>query len=587
MTTKLLRTAQRSDFLRFTLSGFLFHMETMHSLPGWAVHALKRKRVFTSLFHPGTDAEDERRIYWSNAGNQQEKWVVWFELKNGTWYACANVRTPEGRIDKATPLPMAGHRAVAALLELDPFIYINQPDIENWCLEDRSARVTLFRKNSSPTPGERLTVQFDIDKRNGALYRIEARTTYAGGDRGPVTKDSTTTTRPSFFQELISQDTRFRGMTLKNWRNYLPKENKSALAEALATFTPEERKQFEERTYQYHQDVQRGGTPPEIAAANRDMVLIDGRAVPKEAVERMKERKAGKKASNLVTVYSHKRSSFYDEESSVLLDGSSVFVSWDTPNMGDHSAYPLPPFMQEAGFTRGELLTWLKNQRCPIAFPKADLQDKTELRNCAVLWMCEELPVSGFGKKTEMLDVHMYTGSNCLAKTAIYQMNDGTEWLLNSHFWRDEHDPKYDAHMECAIRNIYDGSMAERSTHAQKRLAIVPTFLQAAMFTSLRLYRDEIDLSEYGEPVQVLHDWRSSVGHDSQSWAERARTTTLHQKGGCHYAIDRTLWIDGTTQEHRWVTIAAQLKPGKEAGITAEAFHRAIAGLPYANPAAW
>ena len=595
VTTKLLRTAQRSDFLRFTLSGFLFHMETMHSLPGWAVGRLMRERVFTSLFHPGTVTEDERCIYWINAGNQQEKWVVWFEQKNGTWYACANVRTPEVRIDKATPLPMAGHRAVAALLALDPFIYINQPDIENWCLEDRSARVTLFSQNSSPSPGERLTVQFDIDKRNGALYRTEARTTYAGGDRGPVTKDSTTTTRPAFYQELISQDIRFRGMTLKNWRNYLPKEDKparsqtkSALTEALGTFTPEERERFDERTYQYHQDVQRGGTPPDIAAANRDMVIIDGRPLPKEVVERMKEPENSKKASKALSVYSHKRCSFHDEESLVLLDGTSVFVSWDTPNMGDHITYPLPAFMLEAGFTRGGLLTWLKSQGCVINFPEADLQDKTVLRPHAVLMMGEELPVSGFGKKLDTVDVHFYTGSNCLSTAAVYGMKDGTEWLLSCSEWRDEHDPKYNTSMECAVRHIHEGSMTERNQAALKHMAQkIPTLWQARQFASLYLYHADIPLGEYGEVVKELYDWVSSVGHDSQSWDCRVHTTALHQKDGIHYVIDRTLWIDGTTQENRWVTTVAQLKPGQENTITADGFHESIARLPYRNPAAW
>jgi len=595
VTTKLLRTAKRSDFLRFTLSGFLFHMETMHGLPGWAIGGLKREKVFTSLFHPSTVTEDERCIYWINAGNQQEKWVVWFEQRNGTWHACANVRTPEVRIDKTTPLPRAGHRDIASLLCLDPFIYIHQPDIENWCLEDLSARVTLFNKASSPCPGERLTVQFAIDRRNGALYRTEAHTKYADGDRGPVVADSMTTIRPSFFQELISQDIQFRGMTLKNWRNYLPKDNKSArsqsksaLTEALETFTPEKRKQFDERIYQYHQDVQRGGTPPEIAAASRYVVLIDGRPIPKEAAERMKEQETKKKASKTVSVYTHKRRSFYDEESSVVLDGSSVLVRWDTPNMADHTTYPLPAFMQEAGFTRGGLLTWLKSQGCAISFPKEDLTDVTVLRPHAVLMMREELPVPGFGKKIEAIDVHFYTGSNCLSSAAVYGMKDGTEWLLSSSEWRDEHDPQYDTSMECAIRHIHKGSMTERNKAALKHMAQrIPTLWQARQFASLRLYHADIPLTEYGEVVKELYDWVSSVGHDSQSWDCRVHTTTLRKKNDAHYVIDRTLWIDGTTQEHRWVTTVAQLKPGQEETITADNFHESIARLPYSNPAAW
>jgi len=53
------------------------------------------------------------------------------------------------------------------------------------------------------------------------------------------------------------------------------------------TFLPEQKREFEERIYQYQQDVNRGGIEPEIAAANRGLTIVDGRPVPKEVANRL------------------------------------------------------------------------------------------------------------------------------------------------------------------------------------------------------------------------------------------------------------------------------------------------------------
>ena len=58
---------------------------------------------------------------------------------------------------------------------------------------------------------------------------------------------------------------------------------------AWNTFLPEQQEKFQERIYQYQQDVNRGGTEPEIAAANRGLVFLDGRPVAKEVAARLDE----------------------------------------------------------------------------------------------------------------------------------------------------------------------------------------------------------------------------------------------------------------------------------------------------------
>lgn len=66
-------------------------------------------------------------------------------------------------------------------------------------------------------------------------------------------------------------------------------EKKATVQAAMDTFPPEKQKQFEAQFYQYTQDVGRGGLEPEVAAANRGLVFVDGRPVHAEVAARMAE----------------------------------------------------------------------------------------------------------------------------------------------------------------------------------------------------------------------------------------------------------------------------------------------------------
>lgn len=55
------------------------------------------------------------------------------------------------------------------------------------------------------------------------------------------------------------------------------------------TFLPEQQEKFQERIYQYEQDVNRGGTDPKIAAANRGLRIVNGSPVPREVTQRLDE----------------------------------------------------------------------------------------------------------------------------------------------------------------------------------------------------------------------------------------------------------------------------------------------------------
>ncbi|MCI5700182.1 MAG: hypothetical protein MR308_07370 [Lachnospiraceae bacterium] len=64
---------------------------------------------------------------------------------------------------------------------------------------------------------------------------------------------------------------------------------KITVQDALNTFSAEEQQRFENQLYQYSQDTGRAGLSPEIAAANRGMVFVDGRPVAKEVATRLDE----------------------------------------------------------------------------------------------------------------------------------------------------------------------------------------------------------------------------------------------------------------------------------------------------------
>ena len=71
---------------------------------------------------------------------------------------------------------------------------------------------------------------------------------------------------------------------------------------AWNTFLPEQQEKFQERIYQYQQDVNRGGTEPEIAAANRGLVFVDGRPVAKEVAARLDEMRNAVSSDNAAMI---------------------------------------------------------------------------------------------------------------------------------------------------------------------------------------------------------------------------------------------------------------------------------------------
>ena len=94
---------------------------------------------------------------------------------------------------------------------------------------------------------------------------------------------------------------------------------------AKKTLSKEESERMAERFYQYSQDVGRGGTDPEIAAANRGLLFIEGKPVDPELLEIAKRLRAEtnpdpyRRASRPYEVAGHGRQSQLHEESRFLL----------------------------------------------------------------------------------------------------------------------------------------------------------------------------------------------------------------------------------------------------------------------------
>lgn len=595
-TLRSLSMLTERDRIRLRPSAYLFHETLLRNLPGWVAEKLMQKKAFTDLFLPPTQEEKPGQVYWCNAGDTREHWIIWFEKQNGVWHACSRIRRPDVRMEKQTPLPQATARDIDALLKMDPETYIQSPDIQHWYRRDYKQEITLYEQTSQPSPDDEVRLRYAIDPRCGALYCCETILNLRA-------QDARSSEKLADYGELTRLDARYEGMASHNWRKYLPSddadipqkdlresahkrfEGRASVKKAMVTFSEADQQRFHEQLYQYDQDVNRGGSTREQAAASRDLVFVDGAAVPREVAERMQALAAKPTAKGKpVELYRHDRRSFYDEESSVQLarkspESYTLLTLYNTPNAGDHTVYDLPPHMAMLGCTRGEILTWLKEQRCVISFPEKDLADRTVVIPRPALIMAETLPEKLFGKRRQILQNKFFPGSNSQHRVALYRQDSGVGWLHSSAFWRSESGPHGDLIFDAAFSDENDRWEHWREESLLKLTRQAPTAAQATIAQEIRLYKEEIDLSCFGKAEKELYRWHSTSGHDSQSWDCRTIIATLHQAGGRRYVIDRTLWIDGTTQEHRWVTTILTLREGKEQ-LPIEDLRRLIQNLP-------
>lgn len=201
------------------------------------------------------------------------------------WHAHSDVRMGGIRIKKDTPLPDATDMNITRCLELDSMIYLYHPDIENWIRRDNCGEVTLYHQIEEKGSTDEHHIIYTIDPRNGALYYYEGF---------PWDRAAPEEAHPATYAELAQTDSRYTGMTIQNREKYLPKKMEDNLGEITVqkvwnTFLPEQQEKFQERIYQYEQDVNRGGTEPEIAAANRGLKIVNGSPVPKEVAQRLDE----------------------------------------------------------------------------------------------------------------------------------------------------------------------------------------------------------------------------------------------------------------------------------------------------------
>ena len=108
-------------------------------------------------------------------------------------------------------------------------------------------------------------------------------------------------------------------------------QNQASVQKAMDTFTLAERKAFEERLYQYQQDIHRGGADPEWAIHSRNMVRVNGNTVvPREVAERMKTLQTPySRAEKPFEVAGPHSTSLYGEEAKYFLPLSQVKLAPD------------------------------------------------------------------------------------------------------------------------------------------------------------------------------------------------------------------------------------------------------------------
>ena len=170
VTHRYIASVNAAAGLRWRPSGILHRMQVMRQLPPWVVAGLLREEAFRGLFLKGYREEKPGQVYWFNGGDEQEHWAVWFEKKENVWQACSDIRRPDLRTNKATPLPKATDRDICELLALDKEIFLENPGIDKWYRQDPLAEVTLYEAAAAPEHDEESRVRYAIDTRCGALY---------------------------------------------------------------------------------------------------------------------------------------------------------------------------------------------------------------------------------------------------------------------------------------------------------------------------------------------------------------------------------------------------------------------------------
>lgn len=215
-STKCVGELKATECHRWTVSGFLFHAETLRGLPVWAAEKLAQEKVFTELFTPPYgNCEEAGQVYWSNWRDPMEYSFIWFEKQDGMWHAHSDVRMGGIRIKKDTPLPDATDKNIARCLELDSMIYLYHPDIENWIRRDRCGEVTLYHQIEEKGSTDEHHIIYTIDPRNGALYYYEGF---------PWDRAAPEEAHPATYAELAQTDSRYTGMTIQTWEKYLPEK---------------------------------------------------------------------------------------------------------------------------------------------------------------------------------------------------------------------------------------------------------------------------------------------------------------------------------------------------------------------------
>lgn len=131
-------------------------------------------------------------------------------------------------------------------------------------------------------PSKKLPQPTEDQKR---LEEIERNLDYAVG---AVQANPMTPGRSAYEAEIAALGQEKQIRMRRMWRLL----NSVTVQDAWKTFTPEQQKRFDAQVYQYSQDVGRAGLEHEIAAANRGLVFVDHRPVPKEVAARFEELKA-------------------------------------------------------------------------------------------------------------------------------------------------------------------------------------------------------------------------------------------------------------------------------------------------------
>ena len=231
---------------------------------------------------------------------------------------------------------------------------------------------------------------------------------------------------------------------LKRMAKYMESVN---VQDAWKTFTPERQKRFDAQVYQYSQDVGRGGLEHEIAAANRGLVFVDGKPVPKEVAARLKELQQAAAAEkerkkNMTTLqpmdYPVPFTEFLIYPNRIVKRPKTAQVLHDEEGASNGGRFKETVYMYEEN---GRTVLVCGKQRRDEHSPQEDSEWSVKARLSLVPQPCHRIPLTKWALSLPWKDLRQYTDEVCVRTDGTPIADNFKRYRrIKSNHMRNSHD---------------------------------------------------------------------------------------------------------------------------------------------------